>query len=183
MDKSFHILALSGSLRKLSHNTTALRAMAILAPDDVSVEVYEGLHQLPLFNPDLQESAVPEVLRLKAALADADGVVIASPEYAHGISGVMKNALDWLVGGDEFVHMPVALVNTSPRASHALEALREVVATMCGDIIDDACVTVSLLGSILDAEGIAADPTFASQLQTCLRMLIEKNSGSTSPRA
>ena len=87
------ILAISGSLRGGSSNTQALRALTSLVPDGVSVELYEGIGDLPHFNPDLDgETPIPAVEHFRAALAGADGVVFSSPEYAHGVPGVLKNA-------------------------------------------------------------------------------------------
>jgi NAD(P)H-dependent FMN reductase len=103
---------------------------------------------------------------LKAAVGNASGLIIASPEYAHGISGPMKNALDWLVSGVEFPYKPIMLCNTSPRASHAMSALTEVLNTMSGVIIDKAATSVPLLGRELDSEGILADDEL-SQVLTC----------------
>lgn len=163
-----NILALSGSLRAKSYNTAALTALAAIAPAKVRVTIFDGLGDLPLFNPDLDAGAVPAVQRLRFALADADGLIIASPEYAHGISGVLKNALDWLVAGEEFVFMPVAFINTSPRASHAQASLKEIIKTMSGNIIEEACVSVPLLGTNLDAEGIAASPEISATLTVAL---------------
>jgi chromate reductase len=148
------ILCLSGSLRQTSYNTAVLRAIRVLAAGTIEAQIFDDLGKLPLFNPDLEESLPAVVGTLKKELAQADGLLIASPEYAHGISGVLKNALDWLVSGEEFPNMPVALINTSPRASHAQEALREVIRTMSGNVIERACISVPLLGSNLDAEGI-----------------------------
>ena len=88
------------------------------------------------------------------ALDESDGLIIASPEYAHGISGPMKNALDWLVSGVEFPYKPILLINTSPRAFHAQEALREVLS---GNIIEEAGVCIPLLSSDLDVDGIMDD--------------------------
>ena len=81
--------------------------------------LFEHLGILPLFNPDLDDMHIAEVKLLRDAVQQADGLMIASPEYAHGISGVMKNALDWLVSDENFPGKPVLLLNTSPRASHA----------------------------------------------------------------
>ncbi len=159
------LLALSGSLRRGSYNTAALEALSQIAPEDVAVAVFDGVRDLPLFNPDLEEEGVHVVGRLKASLGSSDGIVIASPEYAHGISGVMKNALDWLVSGEEFVHMPVMLINTSPRAHHAQEALREVITTMSGNIIENACLSLPLLGSGLDTAGILQRGDFREALK------------------
>jgi chromate reductase len=108
----------------------------------------------------------PALAELQGLLQAADGQIIASPEYAHGISGVMKNTLQWLVSGAAFINVPIMLVNTCPRASHARAALREVVTTMSGNIIDSACVAVPLLGTDLDAPGILAQPQLATALTT-----------------
>lgn len=162
------LLALSGSLRKLSYNSAALQALQQLAPEHIHIQMFDRLGELPLFNPDEEEEPGAAVLTLKSALADADGLIVASPEYAHGISGVMKNALDWLVSGEEFIDMPVMLINTSPRAHHAQDALREVITTMSGHIIDSACVSVSLLSSRLDSKGIVGDPDISRQLTAAL---------------
>jgi chromate reductase, NAD(P)H dehydrogenase (quinone) len=150
------ILALSGSLRQKSYNTAALEALSEIAPKGVEF-IFGRIDQLPLFNPDLEGESVPALQLLKSQLATASGLIISSPEYAHGISGSMKNALDWLVGGSEFPSKPIMLINTSPRASHALAALKEVVITMSGNLIESACVSIPLLGSDLDKKGILAN--------------------------
>jgi len=160
--KPIKLVALSGSLRKTSYNTALLSAYRNLAPSYIDITLFEELAALPLFNPDIEGDFNAVVARLKTALSGADGLIIASPEYAHGITGVLKNALDWLVSGEEFVNLPVALFNTSPRASHAQAALREVVKTMSGVIIDKACFEVPLLGSQLDAKGIESDAEISS---------------------
>src|SRR5690349_21363282 len=103
------ILAISGSLREGSSNTAVLQAAAALAPLGVEIILYDGLGRLPHFNPDLDgENAVAPVAEWRARLQSADGVLISSPEYAHGVPGSLKNALDWVVGSGEFVNKPVA---------------------------------------------------------------------------
>src|SRR5262245_46073355 len=92
------VLAISGSLRKASINSALCRAAARLAPFSVNVTVLPDLGNLPLFNPDLEPRPPADVQAFRAAVGQADALLIASPEYAHGISGPMKNALDWLVG-------------------------------------------------------------------------------------
>ncbi|MGZ5077900.1 MAG: NADPH-dependent FMN reductase, partial [Methylobacter sp.] len=87
-------LAISGSLRAASLNSALLRAVVALAPSAVCVELYTGLGNLPLFNPDLEIAGSPAATDFYAHLVEAAGVIIASPEYAHGVTGVMKNALD-----------------------------------------------------------------------------------------
>jgi NAD(P)H-dependent FMN reductase len=136
--KPFTVLTLSGSLRKASLNTAMLTMAADCAPPGLRVHLPRGLGDLPLFNPDLELNEPPSVARLRNEIAMADAVIIASPEYAHGVSGVMKNALDWMVATGVFVDKPVVLWNASPRASHALAALRETLTVMSSQLLDEA---------------------------------------------
>lgn len=130
------ITALSGSLRSKSTNTALLREIAARAPDGVSVALFP-LCGLPLFNPDLEADLPHAATQFRAVISASDALILASPEYAHGISGVLKNALDWLVGCVGFAGKPVLVLNAAPRASHACAALREILATMSAQIVDE----------------------------------------------
>jgi chromate reductase, NAD(P)H dehydrogenase (quinone) len=147
-------LAISGSLRRASLNSALLRAVARIAPNRIEVVLYNGLGELPLFNPDIESTQPAPVAELREQILASEALLIASPEYAHGVTGVIKNALDWMVGNETFVDRPVALLNASPRATHAQAALRETISTMSARIVDEACITVPLLGSGLDEDGI-----------------------------
>ncbi len=159
------ILAISGSLRKKSYNSALLKACQLLAPDSTEIILFDGLADIPPFNPDIEASSVESVLKLKQLLALSSGLIISSPEYAHGVSGVLKNALDWLVSEPEFVDKRVAIFNTSPRASHAINALHEIIRTMSGNI---ECLTLPLLGSELSYEGILEDEHMVQQIRETL---------------
>jgi NAD(P)H-dependent FMN reductase len=161
---NIRILCLSGSLRKASYNTALINAIRKLAPNGIDIAIFEGMGNLPLFNPDRETDHIPSVDELRNEIKRADGLLIASPEYAHGISAVLKNALDWLVSGNEFPEIPVAILNASPRASHAQAALREVITTMSGKIVEDASVSIGLLGSNLDANGIVHHPEISRDI-------------------
>jgi chromate reductase, NAD(P)H dehydrogenase (quinone) len=165
------ILAVSGSLRAASYNTAALRVLAEAAPPEVHVRVFDGIGALPLFNPDLDNAPLPAVAAWRQAIDAADALLIASPEYAHGISGVMKNALDWAVSMPTFPGKPVALLNTSPRAIIAQDALREVLHTMSARLVPEASVAVPLQGSRLDLDGIRARPDLVADLRECAATL------------
>lgn len=170
------LLALSGSLRAQSSNSAILRVAALVAPAGIHVELHPGLDALPFFNPDLDreldDPSLPTAVRaLRQSLGVADGVIISSPEYAHGVSGMMKNALDWLVGGEEMVHKPVGMINTSPHATYAWNALLETLRTMTVDMVDDACVAIAVPRNSADAQ-LAADPTVAEPLRAALACLV-----------
>src|SRR5215469_4982365 len=140
------ILAISGSLRAKSSNTAVLTAAARLAPPGTEIVLYDGLADLPHFNPDLDTEDPPApVLALRRAIGHCDGLLISSPEYARGVAGALKNALDWLVSSLEFPEKPVALINASPRSTHADAQLRLILATMSARLIEAASITLPLL--------------------------------------
>lgn len=165
------ILAISGSLRAASNNTALLRAIARLAPAGISVELFHDLGNLPLFNPDIEATDPPVVASFRAQLVAADAVLIASPEYAHGVTGAMKNALDWMVGCEAFVNKPVALLNASPRAVHAQASLKETITVMSALVVEESSITVPILGAGLDEEGMVSHPVISKALREALQAL------------
>ena len=168
-NKVLRILAISGSLRATSSNTALLRAATTLAPESVNITVYGGLADLPHFNPDLDgETAPPPVMDFRFHLQASDGVLICTPEYAHGVPGVLKNALDWLVGSGEFVGKPVALINASPRATHAQSSLTGTLTVMMASLVAEASITVPLPSNKLDDADIVSDPKVSSALHSAI---------------
>jgi len=166
-----HILALSGSLRKASLNTQLLQVAKEVAPKGVTVNLYQGLGALPLFNPDLEDREPTQVLDFQKQLACSDAVLIASPEYAHGVTGVMKNALDWVVGSSEFSGKPVGVLNAAERAYHAWNALQETITTMDANLIPSACLIISLTGNTLTLEEMKQEPRITSPLNEAMEAL------------
>ena len=174
MNKVIQILAISGSLRAVSSNTALLRAASILATDGVAIALYKGLNDLPHFNSDLEgtDAEPASVLDFRTQLLESDGVLISSPEYAHGVPGVLKNALDWIVGSGELVGKPVALLNASPRATHGQASLRETISVMDARIIDEASIALPLLGRNLDEIGIASDAELSEPLRSAISAFV-----------
>ena len=173
--KPMRLLAISGSLRRASTNTAALEALAKLAPEGVKVLVYRDLAALPPFNPDgdIEGKPKPEPVATLRALVDAsDALVIAAPEYAHGLPGALKNALDWLVASEAFAGKPTALINTSPRAFHAQASLREILSTMAARLIPEAFVSISLTGKAVAPDDILGDAVCTRRLKESLEALI-----------
>jgi NAD(P)H-dependent FMN reductase len=141
----------------------------VLAPVEAQVVLYSGLSQLPPFNPDLDtETPPPAVSEFRKQLLASHGVLISSPEYAHGVPGTLKNALDWLVRSGELYEKPVALINASPRSTHAQASLAETLATMTARLVPDACVTVALPGKQLDASAICSRPEISRALSLAI---------------
>jgi len=166
------ILAISGSLRAASSNSRLLEAAAALAPAGVAWVRYEDLGELPHFNPDIEARGLPApVAALRAQVAAAGAIVISSPEYAHGVPGSLKNALDWLVSGVELPGKPVALFNPSATSTHAQAALVEILTTMSARVIADATVTLPLGAKKLEVAGMIADPAIAAAIRAAIAAL------------
>ncbi|HEX2590144.1 MAG TPA: HAD-IA family hydrolase [Rhizomicrobium sp.] len=143
------IVAISGSLRTGSSNTSLLQAVAGAMPDGATMTLFEGLAELPAFNPDFDVDGTPEVVtRWRALIRDADAVAISSPEYARGVVGSLKNALDWLVGSGELYLKPIALLHVSTRGEVAQTALRTTLNVMTGAIVFEEIVP---LDTVADA--------------------------------
>lgn len=167
------ILAISGSLRKNSYNSALLRAMIKLAPENVSVEFFYGLGELPLFNPDSEELEIPSVIHFRNQLASHDGIVIASPEYAHGVTGAMKNALDWVVGSGELVYKPVAVINAAPHATYAYASIIETLRVMTADIDPVASKVLPSAGQKLSTDEIYTHKEISNALRSTLVSLAQ----------
>ncbi|MEQ9346481.1 MAG: NADPH-dependent FMN reductase [Thalassospira sp.] len=168
------ILALCGSLRAASINKTLLlAAQKSAARHDADITLYDGLGNLPVFNPDNEDTHNIYVNDFRTALQRSDAILIASPEYAHGVTGAIKNALDWVVASGEFMQKPVACLNASGRATIAQAALIETIRTMDARIIDDACVTIALNGKNFTVEDILTDPESSAKLETVLGLLVQ----------
>ena len=135
----------------------------------MTVELYEGIGTLPFFTPDLDRDIgdpllPPAVQLMRTAVGSAKGLIISSPEYAHGVPGVLKNALDWLVGGPEMVGRPVLLINTAPHSVHAIASLAETLRTMSARLLVRSPLVVPMRrGASL--EEVLADSAFIEALQ------------------
>lgn len=174
MTVTTNILAISGSLRARSLNSEALRACELLAPRSVQITIFDGLAALPHFNPDLDvEGAIlpAHVKDLRRRIGDADALLISSPEYAHGVPGSLKNALDWLVSAGEMLYKPIGLLNILPRSTYAYASLREILTTMSTLLIPAALVELPLTRAMVSAERIAANPEIADRLRSALASL------------
>ena len=142
-----NIIAISGSLRAASTNSALVAALARNAPPGCGVTVYDRLGRLPIFNPDDEGERTPsDASLLIDAVTSADGVIVSCPEYAHGVPGGLKNALDWLVSRDAAVGKPAMLVHASPRSLFARTALAEIMRTMSFALYEDVALEIALLG-------------------------------------
>jgi NAD(P)H-dependent FMN reductase len=173
MIAAMRVLAIAGSLRATSSNAALLRAMFRIAPPGTEVSYYDGLGALPHFSPDLDvEPIPPSVAALRAQIGAVDALAISSPEYAHGMPGSLKNALDWLVSALEPIEKPVLLISASPGgAAHAHAQLLEVLRTMNLRVTDGGAHVFSR--AKLDASGAVTAPELLGALTRGLARLAE----------
>ena len=132
------VLAVSGSARQLSTNTALLGALQTIAPADIAITVFDDIGGLPVFSPDLEGPNMPDSVRMfMKKISDSDGLVISSPEYVRSIPGGLKNAIDWLVSGDQVIGKPIALIHASHRGDDMLKVLRTVLSTISSNFNED----------------------------------------------
>ncbi|MGW5646592.1 NADPH-dependent FMN reductase [Saccharopolyspora sp. NPDC003752] len=174
------ILLVTGSTRSGSTNTAALRTALEAAPDGVTVALYEGLAELPAFNPDQDTDSLPApAADLRGRIASADALLFCTPEYAGTLPGSFKNLLDWTVGGPEMHDKPVAWVNVAPegRGNGASETLRTVLGYLSTDIIDAACVRLTVPRGAVGPDETIADPQVREGLRDVLRTIAKHVAG------
>ena len=163
MPAPLRVLGIVGSLGASSSNLTLLETAASVAPDGVEVVLYTGLADLPYFDPDVDPDDAPDTVRaLRQAIAASDAVVIAAPEYGHSLPGVLKNAIDWLIGSGELERNVVAITASVPhpeRGRQGLAALRQTLGAVRAVIVSD--------------EPIARGPASEAAIRDVLRGLVD----------
>jgi chromate reductase, NAD(P)H dehydrogenase (quinone) len=185
------ILLVSGSTRGGSTNTAALRTIEAVVPDGVAADLYDGLAELPAFNPDddgapasgpdgspgdgsAKDSgprdggrALPApVAALRERIAVADAVVFCTPEYAGTLPGSFKNLLDWTVGGGELYGKPVAWINVAGpgRGGGAQATLETVLGYVGAQVIERACRRLPVARDWVGPDGVITDPGFRAEM-------------------
>lgn len=173
-----HILAFSGSPRSGSAIGHLLRAATAVAPAGTTHSFYESILSLPLFSPDsdAQDSNVaPAVAALRGQLHTADAVLLATPEYAYGMPGSLKNALDWLVSAGSFYGKPTAVLSAAPSENGGARARAGLLLTLQAlgaAVVPAASFPVPLVRNKLNAAGTVPDAAFAAQLQAAVAALV-----------
>ena len=166
------ILLISGSTRRGSGNTAALRTVQALAPDGITAELYDGLAALPAFSPDEDERPPGPAADLRARIAAADALLFCTPEYAGTLPGSLKNLLDWTVGGGE-IYGKRGWVNVAVggRGTGAEEHLAMVLRYVGAVAVDGACVRVPVPREAAGPDGIINDPEIRTALGAALSAL------------
>jgi len=170
-----NIVAISGSLRAASTNTALVRAAAAQAPAGMEVTVYGGLGDLPHFSPELDGDDAPAAVQdLRGLLGGAEGVLVCTPEYAFGMPGSLKNALDWLVTSGELWRKPVVALSASPSArggEKAHAALLLTLSALEAHVVAGGSLTIPFVTTKVTKSGDVTDPALTQALRASLDAL------------
>lgn len=160
------ILAISGSTKKQSSHLNIIRQFSILSQDLFEVTIFEGVDSLPHFNPDLDiEPAIESVNNFRKLLKESNAVLICTPEYAMGVPGSLKNAIDWTVSSSDFSHKPVALITASSVGQKGHAALLETLRVIECDIPEETQLLIPFIKTKINNEGIFIDPATLEQVK------------------
>jgi NAD(P)H-dependent FMN reductase len=167
------ILALPGSLRANSSSNVILKAMVAMIPSSVEVEIYGGIGTLPHFN---DAATAPDTVEdFRSKISTSDVVLICTPEYAFGVPGSLKNALDWTVASGEFIDKPVGLVTASSNGEKGHAALLLILEALSAKIIEGATLLISFVRAKVD-KGNVKDPGVTASLHEVILSLTQSKS-------
>jgi chromate reductase len=165
------ILAISGSTRKFSTNSSLIMAIAALSAEIFDITLYEGIAGLPHFIPEEVDNPGEQVAHFRKLLGEADGVIICTPEYAHGVPGTLKNAIDWTVGTSNFSHKPTALITASTDGQYGHRALLETLRVIEASNIDQLELLISHIRTKVSKENKITDEKTLSAIQRLIEDL------------
>ena len=167
------ILAISGSLRTGSSNHAILRFLGEMAPEHLEYTIYDGLAQLPHFDSDLDNDDPPAtVSALRSFIKHADAIIICTPEYAYGVPGSLKNALDWTVSSGSLDNKPLALITASTGGENCHAALLLILTALNAKVLKDATLLIPFIRSKIDLQGNISDTATAESLKKVFNCLL-----------
>jgi NAD(P)H-dependent FMN reductase len=171
MENRLKVVAISGSLRNNSSATCILKHIIALFPETVDLILYEGISKVPHF--DDSENISVEVTSFRNLLREADGVIICQPEYAFGVAGSLKNALDWTVGSGELTGKPVALVTAATGGDKAHAALLLILKALSSKVAEDATLLIPFVKTKLNNKGEIINPEIIQSLNLVVNSLVK----------
>jgi len=173
MKTQVKILAICGSTRENSSNLNLIHAIQNLSADKIEVTLFQGLSDIPHFNPDLDNENPPEeIIHFRKQLTDADAILICTPEYAMGVPGTLKNAIDWTVSSMEFSHKPTALITASTSGQKGHLALLETLKIIEADMNVDTQLLISHIKTKLK-DDVITDEMVLQKTKMLIESLIE----------
>ncbi|MBS1537862.1 MAG: NAD(P)H-dependent oxidoreductase [Bacteroidetes bacterium] len=152
------IIAISGSTRASSTNLNLIKAIANLTTDRFDITIFEGLTELPHFNPDLDNAQPPEqITNFRNTLRKFDGILICTPEYAMGVPGTLKNAIDWTVSSMEFSRKPTALITASSVGQKGHSSLMETLKIIEAMITNETQLLIPFAKTKINSDCVITD--------------------------
>lgn len=168
------ILAISGSTRKNSSNESLLKVISNLYSESLDIEIYNGITELPYFNPDQDNETVPLTVKtFRTRIEKADGVIICTPEYVFSLPGALKNAIEWTVSTTVFMDKPVALIVASGLGEKTYESLTLIMNTVGAKIGEHARLLIQGTRSKFNAQGQLTDESTLQALHTLMNSFLE----------
>jgi chromate reductase len=177
MNQPLRLLLISGSLRSGSTNTAVLTTVGMVAGDGVATTLYEGMAELPHFNPDDDregEPVHPAVAQLRAQVAAADALLLSTPEYAGALPGALKNLLEWTVGDAGTYRKPIAWINASAAPTGAADAhasLRTVLGYVHANVVEAACSRIPVTRKDVGSDGTLSDAALRERIAAAVHAL------------
>jgi chromate reductase len=165
------ILAISGSTRKDSTNRYLINAIDDILKETFIILPYERISLLPHFNPDQTDDAGPEVNNFRELIMQSDAILICTPEYAHGVPGSLKNAIDWTVGTDEFSGKIVMLITASSDGKFGHSSLLETLRVIGAIVPPDIQLLISFVKTKIRQDGIITDSQTMANVKVALNKL------------
>ena len=174
MTEKKKVLAICGSTKKTSLNLSLINALAEITKEQIRTEIFAGTDSLPHFNPELDNDTPPQaVVDFRNQLKEADGVLICTPEYAMGVPGTLKNAIDWTVSSAEFYRKPVALITASTLGYKGHQALMETLKIIGSKITDDTHLVISAIKTKVTNDNKIIDPETHTEVMEMMKAFEE----------
>ncbi|HWD89146.1 MAG TPA: NADPH-dependent FMN reductase [Mucilaginibacter sp.] len=168
-----NIFAISGSLRAGSSNHAILRYLGGLMPANINYNIYDGLANIPAFDPGLDNNDPPAAVSdLRDKVAQADAIIICTPEYAYGVPGALKNALDWTVSSGSLSGKPTALITASTGGENVHEAMIKILGALDAKLAQETILLIPFVRTKIDANGNIIDNETVERLQNVLKSLL-----------
>ena len=171
MNRKIKILAVSGGLRPTSTNALLVKEIQKWVPANVALTIYQGLAMLPAFDDSMEVSE--SILDWRRQLAEADGVLICSPEYAFGVPGALKNAIDWTVSSSELVNKPLVLITAASSGDKAHAAWLQIFSALSADIPAGGALLIPFIRTKFNEKGEVSDVATKEAILNTLQILIQ----------